>query len=80
MILLTGCSTKPKSLPTEPVIINKTIYVLPPDFLLKECSGEPADNRMQSVITEQKRIIDDCNAQLLLLRIWKKEREQSQNN
>lgn len=83
MILLTGCSTKPdKQQPSEPVVINKMTYILPPDFLLKECGGEPVDNRIQTVLTAQKKIIDDCNSQLQLLREWKvdKQAENEKNN
>jgi hypothetical protein len=43
--------------------------------MLKECKGVPINNKIQSVITAQKKIIDDCNSQLQLLRDWKKDRQ-----
>jgi hypothetical protein len=78
MSLSTGCSTKPIPTPNDPIIINKSTYIFPPDFLLRECNGEPVDNKIQTVITEQKRIIDNCNAQLKLLRDWVDERRLKQ--
>lgn len=80
MSLLTGCSANQKrnDIPNEPIVINKVTYVLPPDYLLKECAGNPVDNKIQTVILTQKQIIDDCNVQIELLRRWTEDKKKEQ--
>jgi hypothetical protein len=54
------------------------VYVYPPDFLLQDCVGRPEDNRIQTVLTTQKNINDNCNSRMKMLRDWKKERQKEE--
>lgn len=78
MMSLTACSLLGDR--TSPDVVYVSQPAFPPSAYLQECYPiRPANPTPQEIIIAQHRALNQCNAQLESIRIWKQEQQETQD-
>lgn len=78
LMSLTACSLVGNRPSPDVVYVSQPAF--PPSAYLQECYPiRPANPTLQEIIIAQSRAINQCNAQLESIRIWKQKQQETQD-